>query len=196
MDVEELRRSQRRMKKPRSTASELGMGYLNPPSSTVSVSGSQDSDEDDDEVSTPSGELAERNLLSLLSVRYAFLLTLVPPTYYLIEFTYHSTCSSESLDRVGRRESYLKKNFDSLGEQNDLDMTVVSAETEDALNKSNLSSLTSKFLTKTNSNADMISAVKATQRDPEAVRKREELQRRIEETRRKLQSVRILQAIF
>ena len=40
-----------------------------------------------------------------------------------------------------------------------------------------------------NSNAEVISAVKATQRDPEAARKREELQRRIEETRRKLQSV-------
>lgn len=72
MDVEELRRSQRRMKKPRSGGSELGLGYnLNPPSSTVSVSGSQDSEEDDDEVSTPSGELTERNLLSLLSVRYS-----------------------------------------------------------------------------------------------------------------------------
>lgn len=108
-------------------------------------------------------------------------------------------CSSESLDRVGRRESYLKSNFESLGEQNDnLDMTVVSAETEDvsSLNKSNMSSLTSKFLTKTNSNADMISAVKATQRDPEAARKREELQRRIEETRRKLQSVRIYRIPF
>lgn len=66
MDVEELRRSQRRMKKPR--GSDLGYN-LNPPSSTVSVSGSQDSEDDDDEVSTPSGELAERNLLSLLSVR-------------------------------------------------------------------------------------------------------------------------------
>ncbi|KZS10660.1 putative Cilia- and flagella-associated protein 52 [Daphnia magna] len=169
MDVEELRRSQRRVKKPRSTAADLGISYtLNPPSSTVSVSGSQDSEDDDDEVSTPSGELAERNLLSLLSV------------------------SSESLDRVGRRESYLKSNFESLGGQNDnLDMTVVSGETDDGspLNKSNLSSLTSKFLTKSNSNADMISAVKANQRDPEAARKREELQRRIEETRRKLQSI-------
>ena len=75
MDEEELRRSQWRMKKPLSTASELGIGYLNPPSSTVSVSGLQDSDEDDDEVSTPSGELAEQNLLSLLSVKYAFLST-------------------------------------------------------------------------------------------------------------------------
>ncbi|XP_046444526.1 mitogen-activated protein kinase-binding protein 1-like isoform X14 [Daphnia pulex] len=169
MDVEELRRSQRRVKKPRSSGTDLGMSYtLNPPSSTVSVSGSQDSEDDDDEISTPSGELAERNLLSLLSV------------------------SSESLDRVGRRESYLKSNFESLGGQSDnLDMTVVSAETEDGspFNKSNLSSLTSKFLTKSNSNADMISAVKATQRDPEAARKREELQRRIEETRRKLQSI-------
>jgi hypothetical protein len=58
-----------------------------------------------------------------------------------------------------------------------------------------MSSLTSKFLTKSNSNADMISAVKATQRDPEAARKREELQRRIEETRRKLQSVRVTNPI-
>lgn len=108
-------------------------------------------------------------------------------------------CSSESLDRVGRRESYLKSNFESLGGQNDnLDMTVVSGETDDGspLNKSNLSSLTSKFLTKSNSNADMISAVKANQRDPEAARKREELQRRIEETRRKLQSVRVTNPIF
>lgn len=69
MDVEELRRSQRRMKKPRGELA-LGVSYtLNPPSSTVSVSGSQDSEDDDDEISTPSGELAERNLLSLLSVR-------------------------------------------------------------------------------------------------------------------------------
>lgn len=100
---------------------------------------------------------------------------------------------------MGRRESYLKSNFESLGGQNDnLDMTVVSAETEDGspFNKSNLSSLTSKFLTKSNSNADMISAVKATQRDPEAARKREELQRRIEETRRKLQSVRVNQSNY
>ena len=112
--------------------------------------------------------------------------------------------SSESLDRVGRRDSYLKNTFESLGnndlENCDLDMTVVSGQTEEdaAHNKSSFSSLTSKFLTKSNSsaltngvtsNAEVISAVKATQRDPEAARKREELQRRIEETRRKLQSV-------
>ena len=97
----------------------------------------------------------------------------------------------------------MKSTFESLGndlENRDLDMTVVSglAEDEAAHNKSSFSSLTSKFLTKTssvtvtngiNSNAEVISAVKATQRDPEAARKREELQRRIEETRRKLQSV-------
>ena len=118
-------------------------------------------------------------------------------------------CSSESLDRVGRRESYLKSTFDSLGDNDaeggDLDMTVVSAQADQDgsaslshNNKSSFSSLTSKFLTKSssvvhingiNSNAEVISAVKATQRDPEAARKREELQRRIEETRRKLQSV-------
>ena len=64
-------------------------------------------------------------------------------------------------------------------------MTVVSGEADKS---PHMNSLTSKFLTKS-SNADVISAVKATQRDPEAARKREELQRRIEETRRKLQSV-------
>ena len=70
MDVEELRRSQRRLKKPRSDLAHGLPGYaLSIPSSTVSVSGSQDSDDDDDEVSTPSGEHAERNLLSLLSGR-------------------------------------------------------------------------------------------------------------------------------
>lgn len=72
MDVEELRRSQRRSRKPRSTASDIGLGYSNtlrPPSSTVSVSGSQDSDEEEDEASTPSAELAERNFLSLQSIR-------------------------------------------------------------------------------------------------------------------------------
>lgn len=101
--------------------------------------------------------------------------------------------SSESLDRVGRRESYLKSNFESLGQQHEqdkLDMTVVSG--GDVDKSAHLNSLTSKFLTKSNSNADVISAVKATQRDPESARKREELQRRIEETRRKLQSVCIL----
>ena len=50
MDVEELRRSQRRLKKPRGELP-LGISYtLNPPSSTVSVSGSQDSEDDDDEI--------------------------------------------------------------------------------------------------------------------------------------------------
>lgn len=66
-------------------------------------------------------------------------------------------------------------------------MTVVSG--GDGEKTGHLNSLTSKFLTKSNSNSEVISAVKATQRDPEAARKREELQRRIEETRRKLQSV-------
>ena len=83
-------------------------------------------------------------------------------------------------------------------------MTVVSAEAEGvSLNKSSLNSLSSKFLTQSNatavnnynainnsnSNSSVINALKATQQNPEAARKREELQRRIEETRRKLQSV-------
>ena len=100
--------------------------------------------------------------------------------------------SSESLDRVGRRDSYLKSTFESLGESTrdadgangaaSLDMTVVSAQpSADAIN-----SLSAKFL-----GVGVAAALtKAAPRDAEAARKREELQRRIEETRRKLQSVR------
>ena len=91
MDVEELRRSQRRSRKPRSTASDISGYTLRPPSSTVSVSGSQDSDEEEDEASTPSAELAERNFLSLQSIRYqnCLLLLLLYFTHYLLNKTYH-----------------------------------------------------------------------------------------------------------
>lgn len=66
MDVEELRRSQRRLKKNQRPERLTDLPLI---SVSASVSGSQESDEDDDEVSTPSADTAERNLLSLLSVR-------------------------------------------------------------------------------------------------------------------------------
>ncbi|XP_063219935.1 mitogen-activated protein kinase-binding protein 1 isoform X2 [Bacillus rossius redtenbacheri] len=57
MDVEELKRSMRRHKKPL-------FPEVSGPSVSTSVSGSQDSDDDDEEVSTPSGETTERSLHS------------------------------------------------------------------------------------------------------------------------------------
>jgi hypothetical protein len=66
MDVEELRRSQRRLKKNQRPERLTDLPLV---SVSASVSGSQESDEDDDEASTPSADTAERNLLSLLSAR-------------------------------------------------------------------------------------------------------------------------------
>lgn len=86
MDVEELRRSQRRLRKNQRPERLSDLPLVSP----SGVSGSQDSDDDDEEVSTPSADTAERNLLSMLSV------------------------SSESLDIMGQREKYLKNTFDSL----------------------------------------------------------------------------------
>jgi hypothetical protein len=66
MDVEELRRSQKRVKKNYHPEQLTDLPLV---SVSASVSGSQESDEDDDEVSTPSADAAERNPLSMLSVR-------------------------------------------------------------------------------------------------------------------------------
>jgi hypothetical protein len=66
MDVEELRRSQRRIKKNYHPEQLTDLPLV---SVSASVSGSQESDEDDDEMSTPSAETAERNLMSMLSLR-------------------------------------------------------------------------------------------------------------------------------
>lgn len=66
MDVEELRRSQRRLRKNQRPERLSDLPLVSP----SGVSGSQDSDDDDEEVSTPSADTAERNLMSMLSVRY------------------------------------------------------------------------------------------------------------------------------
>ncbi|KAK7084633.1 mitogen-activated protein kinase binding protein 1 [Halocaridina rubra] len=134
MDVEELRRSQRRHRKARpERPTDIPL---------VSVSGSQDSDDDEDEVSTPSADTAERNIMSMLSV------------------------STESIDRVGRRENFLKTNFESLeGEMS-------RPEKEGIKNKNSISY---KFNSRN--------------KDSHVSSKREELLKRIEETRKKLQSI-------
>ncbi|XP_076039679.1 WD repeat domain 62 [Oratosquilla oratoria] len=132
MDVEELRRSQRRHRKARpERPTDIPL---------VSVSGSQDSD-DDDEVSTPSADTAERNIMSMLSV------------------------STDSIDRVGQRENFLKTNFESLqGDQVRPEQQV-----------KNKNSISSKF--------------NARHKETQISNKREELLKRIEETRKKLQSI-------
>lgn len=65
-------------------------------SPTSMTTGSQESEDDDDEASTPSGENTDRNPMSILSV------------------------SSESLDQIGNREKYLQSTFESLS-GNELD---------------------------------------------------------------------------
>lgn len=73
MDVEELRKSQRRHKQAKKAAAggngsssltlKLNQDLV---ASGASVSGSQDSDDDDDDASTPSGDNADRSLASTL----------------------------------------------------------------------------------------------------------------------------------
>ncbi|XP_076254488.1 WD repeat domain 62 isoform X4 [Rhynchophorus ferrugineus] len=86
--------------------------------------------------------------------------------------------SSESLEQLGIRERYLQSTFESMS----------GAEAE-LLTPSNKSSFSSKFLTNGNRNIEAINAVKQTKLDPEAIRKRQELNKRIAETKKKLESV-------
>ncbi|CAG9576897.1 unnamed protein product [Danaus chrysippus] len=122
MDAAELRQSVRRARRWAAPA-------------PASLTGSP-RDSDEDEVSTPSGDNAERNPLS---------------------------GSSESLDTLGRREKYIQSAFDSL----------TGAGEGDATHGGNTS----------------LSSQHRAPRDPEAARRREELQRRIHETRRQLETV-------
>ncbi|XP_045770554.1 mitogen-activated protein kinase-binding protein 1 isoform X6 [Maniola jurtina] len=133
MDQLELRQSVRRARRWGAE------NRLDIPAASASLSGSPH-DSEDDEVSTPSGDNAERNPLS---------------------------GSCESIDAVGRRESYIKSAFDSL--------SGLEADTHVTSNNS--------------LSAQHLSRGPAPRVDPEAARRREELQRRILETRRQLESV-------
>lgn len=100
-------------------------------------------------------------------------------------------CSTESLDRVGQREKYLKNTFESLS----------GAELDNDDPGKSGTSISSQFLTRSQDqspgslrNVAVINAARQVRQDSEVSRKREELQRRIEETRRKLQSVSVSQS--
>nr|CAD7427073.1 unnamed protein product [Timema monikensis] len=164
MDVEELRRSQRRLRKNQRPEKLTELPLI---SVSASVSGSQDSEDDDEDALTPSAETGERNLLSMLSI------------------------STESLDFVGKREKFLKNTFESLSgtevdadRNNDTGGTSISSQFL-VRTSQNINYLTTPFAR----NVAVINATKQTRSDNETSSKREELQRRIEETRRKLQSV-------
>ncbi|XP_023955304.2 mitogen-activated protein kinase-binding protein 1 isoform X6 [Bicyclus anynana] len=133
MDQLELRQSMRRARRWGAD------NRLDIPAASASLSGSPH-DSEDDEVSTPSGDNAERNPLS---------------------------GSCESIDTAGRRESYIKSAFDSL--------SGLEADTHVTSNNS--------------LSAQHLSRGPPPRLDPEAARRREELQRRILETRRQLESV-------
>ncbi|XP_075988863.1 WD repeat domain 62 isoform X2 [Anticarsia gemmatalis] len=145
MDAEELRQSMRRSKR---WAGETRLDI--PPQASLSGSGH---DSDDDEVSTPSGDNAERNPLS---------------------------GSCESIDTAGRREQYIKSAFDSLSGA-DMDATLTAGNT----------SLSSQHLSRGPPPARPSPAPRTPSKmlDPDAARRREELNRRILETRRQLESV-------
>ncbi|XP_050678210.1 mitogen-activated protein kinase-binding protein 1 isoform X3 [Leptidea sinapis] len=132
LDAAELRQSMRKAKRWGTDGPRLDLP-------TTSLSGTPH-DSDDDEVSTPSGDNADRNPLS---------------------------GSCESIDTAGRRGKYVKSAFDSLSGANN-DANVVNSGTK---------SISSQHLSR------------GPVRDPEALRKREELERRIKETKRQLDSV-------
>lgn len=87
--------------------------------------------------------------------------------------------SSESLDQLVSREKYLQSTFESL-----------SGIELDNIPVNNKTSISSQFLTRGgNRNVAVINAIKQTKNDPEAIKKREELSKRIADTKKKLQSV-------
>lgn len=126
------------------------------------------------QTSTPSGENTDRNPMSLFSL------------------------SSESLDQLVSREKYLQSTFESMsGMENEVRtpsmMTSLIFRIKNVLDVSvlaNKSSISSKFLTKSNEkNQEAINAVKQTRNDPDTIKKRQELNKRIAETKKKLENV-------
>ncbi|XP_065561078.1 mitogen-activated protein kinase-binding protein 1-like isoform X4 [Artemia franciscana] len=162
MDVEELRRSSRRFKKPR------GEPPSRPASVAISLTGSQDSDEDEGDdlgaMSTTSGEAVDKNLNTLAA-------------------------SMDAIDLVGKREKYLRNEFETL--ENPVDSTPAKTPVDPSCD-SYKNSLSSRFLSRESpavANAPLISSTLAQQRDPTAAKNREELLRRLEESKKKLQSI-------
>jgi len=118
--------------------------------------GSQESDEEEDSSTTPSAEHSDKNIMSMLCV------------------------SMESVDMVGRREKFMKSNFESLSGNDDLH----------SLGNNTTNSISNAWRegSAVQRNATAIAAARQT-RDDAQNRRREELQKRIEETRLKLQNI-------
>lgn len=108
--------------------------------------------------------------------------------------------SSESLDQIVNREKYMQSMFESLSgsEMNAAPGIYYLPIKYETFNNSsfvaNKSSISAQYLTRTNGslstrNIAVINAAKQTRTDPDAAKKREELNKRIAATRKKLQSV-------
>ena len=120
----------------------------------LAVNPSQESDfeEDEDGLSTPT---AEKSMTSMLSV------------------------SSENVDRVGRRERFMKSNFESLaGNRGDSEQNLASNTISNQFREGSAQQR----------NAATIARAQSL-RDSDQNKRREELQKRIEDTRRKLQNI-------
>ncbi len=190
MDAEELRKSQRRLKKaPAGGLKGLSKGTHDALATPSQESDDLDDDEEDDPA-TPSAEHAERNMMSMLSVRCVMFNTLLtfckqsPILTYCYSYSTYSIrlISSENVDIVGRREHFLKSNFESLSGMEDV-----------AGSPGMNNSISNKYKSGDSAVARNAKTIARAQsfRDDEQNRKREELQRRIEETRKKLQNVSI-----
>ncbi|XP_044734797.1 WD repeat-containing protein 62 isoform X2 [Chrysoperla carnea] len=151
MSVDELRKSLRKSK----TKRELPLISI----STTSVSGSQESDFDDDDASTPSGDNTDKNPISLLSG------------------------STESLDTIANRGKYLQSAFDSLsGVEQDLTTGKTTLSSLHHNTRISTSGVPAR-------NIPLVNEAKHSKYENDALGKREELNRIIKETRMKLQSV-------
>ncbi|CAL7952430.1 unnamed protein product [Xylocopa violacea] len=159
MDVEELRRSQRRQKKPRN--GESGRA------SELTASGSQDDSDSEGGASTPS---AERNPLSMLSEAssegFDQLAKQSHREKYLKNAFESLSGAEEPTNRTAKTTSISSQFHGRLSGGGD--------------NGGNGGKIR---------NAAVVNATKQARGDADVAKKREELQRRIEETRRKLQSV-------
>lgn len=104
IDVEELRKSQRKKKAPQIVIQQ-----------TVASStyGSNDSDDDDDEASTPSGENTDRNPMSLFSLSSESLDQLVSRERYL-QSTFESLSGMESEVHTPCKFSLLISSYDDI----------------------------------------------------------------------------------
>ncbi|KAK2722351.1 hypothetical protein QYM36_002776 [Artemia franciscana] len=103
--------------------------------------------------------------------------------------------SMDAIDLVGKREKYLRNEFETL--QNPVDSTPAKT-TLDPTCDSYKNSLSSRFLSRKSpavANAPLISSTLAQQRDPTAAKNREELLRRLEESKKKLQILKFIYAM-